>query len=228
MDWSLDFGRDFALEIGPHGIRARNVFMQDDVEQRFVDANAAFVFDVTHSAKPVHEKADARTGRADHLGQRFLGDGRDEGLGLTGLAVVGHEKKYAGEAAFAGVEELIDEIGLNTNAAGEHELEEEIGERSLLMQDLKHVVAVDAHHDASGDGGCCSHAESSKACDGFFADEVSRGKEGHCGFFAGLGDDGKFSAAGVKIEDGVGAAALRKEGEFCFTLDELTAWSRGS
>jgi hypothetical protein len=46
--------------------------VQDHVQQRAVDAQTTVVFDEPYLAEFVHEKADPRTGSADHLGQRFL------------------------------------------------------------------------------------------------------------------------------------------------------------
>ena len=112
----------------PFGIMAAELIVEDDVEQGFVDADAAVVLDEAELAKAVHEEADAGAGGADHFGEGFLGDGGDEGFGFAGLAEFGHEEEGAGEAFFAGVEELVDEVGLGLHAAGEEEVEEEVGE----------------------------------------------------------------------------------------------------
>ena len=40
---------------------------------------------------------------------------------------------FMGEEALAGIEKLVNEIGLDSHAAFQHKLQEEIGERRLLM-----------------------------------------------------------------------------------------------
>ena len=91
-----------------------------------MDMDATVVVDESELAKAVHEEADARAGGADHLGERLLGDGRDGGDGFAGLAELGHEEECSGEAFLAGVEELVDEIGLGAHAAVKEEVHEEV------------------------------------------------------------------------------------------------------
>jgi len=80
------------------------------------------------------------------------------------------------------------------------------------MQYVQHVIAIYPHHHTRCNGGCSGHADSPYAGDGLFANKVSRGKEAHGCFFAGLGDNCELGAAGAQIEDRIGSAALSKEG----------------
>ena len=48
--------------------------VQNDIQQRFVDLDAAAVVNKAQLAKAVHEEADARPGCADHLRQGLLRD----------------------------------------------------------------------------------------------------------------------------------------------------------
>ena len=186
--------------------------MQEDVEQGLVDADAAVVFDHAELAEAVHEEADAGAGGADHFSESGLGDGRDEGFGFTGDAEFGHEEEDSGEAFFAGIEELIDEIGLGAHAAGEQEPHEEVRECMILVHGADHVAALDSVRGAGGDGGCGGDAAAADAGQGFLSDEVAVGKQGDGGFFTAGGDDGEFGAAFLKIEDRVSWTSLRKEG----------------
>ncbi len=176
-----------------------------------MDDDAVAVVDESELAKAVHEEADARAGGTDHLGERLLGDGGDHGDGLAGLAEVGHEEEGSGQAFFAGVEELVDEIGLGTHAAVKEEVHEEVGERMLLMEDANHGVAVDHESGAGGDGGGGGQAQTTGGGYGVLAHEVAHGEERDGGLFADPGEDGEFGATGLKIEDGVGLATLRKK-----------------
>ena len=64
--------------------------MENDIEQRLVDPDAAVVFDKAELAKSIHEEADAGPGGANHFRQRFLRDLRNQCFRLTGLAEFRH------------------------------------------------------------------------------------------------------------------------------------------
>ena len=56
----------------PRRVVAGQFVVKNDIQQRLVDTNAAVVLDEPEFAKPIHEEADARPCRADHLCQGFL------------------------------------------------------------------------------------------------------------------------------------------------------------
>ncbi len=190
-----------------------------------MNADAAVVFDEAEFAEAVHEEADAGAGGADHFGEGFLGDFGDEGLLFAGFSEFGHEEEDSGEAFFAGVEELIDEIGLGSHAAGEEKGEEQVGEGVLFVHDADHLGAVDAEGVTGCDGGGGGEAESGGCGEGFLSDEVARIEEGDGGLFAGFGDYGEFRAAFLEVEDGVGGGSLGKDGGFGFELDDLASYT---
>ena len=66
---SYSFGTECAT-CGKGLHRARSI-VQNDVEQRPMNLDAAVVFDEAEFAKAVHEEADARPGRSNHLCQSF-------------------------------------------------------------------------------------------------------------------------------------------------------------
>ena len=171
--------------------------VENDVQQRFVNPDAAVVFDEAEFAETIHEEADAGARGADHCGQGLLRDRRDQGLGLAGFPELGHQEQNASEALLTGVEELVDQVSLGAETLGEDELEEEIGEVVLFVQDANHLVAFDLQSGAGGHGGGRGHAESNWTGDGLFTDELARIEQGDRGFFPGFGDDGKFGAAGL-------------------------------
>jgi len=88
-------------------------------EKRFVDLDAAIVVNEPEPAKSIHEEADARAGGTDHLCQGLLSDGRNELCWFSRFAVFSHQKKESCQALLAGVEELIDEVGLGSYAASQ-------------------------------------------------------------------------------------------------------------
>src|SRR5580692_9584183 len=124
----LDARNDWFLRI-----LARQLIEQDYIEQRLVYLDTAVVAHETELAKAVHKEADTGTRGADHICQSFLSNGRDGSVRFTRLAEFRHQKKNPRQAFFAGVEELIDKICLGSHATSKQELEEYIGECSLLM-----------------------------------------------------------------------------------------------
>src|ERR1700694_5424546 len=61
-------------------LHAARLFGQNDAQQGAMDLKVAVVTDETHLTKLVHEMTDARSGRADHFGERLLADLRCHGL----------------------------------------------------------------------------------------------------------------------------------------------------
>src|SRR5271169_5204541 len=86
------------------------LIVEDDAEERGVNLQAAIVFDEAELAEFVHEEIDAGAGGADHFCERFLGDFGEDALRPVFGAVACEEQERAGEAFFAGVEELVNEI----------------------------------------------------------------------------------------------------------------------
>ena len=86
----------------------------------------AIVIDEAKLTELVHEEADARSRGADHFGQHLLTDRRYDRFRLSLLAEICKEQKKARQSLLAGVEELVDKVGLGAHAALKQELQEEI------------------------------------------------------------------------------------------------------
>jgi len=91
--------------------------MKDHIQQRFVHADTAVVFDKAKLAEAVHEEADPGSRSADHIRQGLLGDRRNQCLRLSRSSELGHQQKNPRQALFAGIKELIDKVSLNAHAA---------------------------------------------------------------------------------------------------------------
>ena len=65
------------------------LIVQNHIEQRLMDPDAAVVFDKAELAKVIHEEADAGPGGADHLCQSLLRDGGKQVFRFAGLAEFG-------------------------------------------------------------------------------------------------------------------------------------------
>ena len=93
--------------------------MKHDADERAVNVHAtAVVVNEAELSEPIHEEADARTRGADHLGEGFLADLRDDRYRLGFLAEVGQQQEKPRETFFAGVEEVIYQIRFHANVAG--------------------------------------------------------------------------------------------------------------
>ena len=176
-----------------------------------MNTNAAVVFDVAELSEAIHEEADARPRGADHLGKSLLGDRRKQRLRLARTAKIRQEQERPRQAPFAGIEELIDEIRLGSDASGQNELHEKVGEGVFLVQDAKHPVSFDLERDAAGYGHSRGRSHRPRFRDRFLAKEIPGGKHRYRGFFAPLGDDGELCPAILEVKHRVGRASLEKE-----------------
>jgi hypothetical protein len=184
--------------------------------------DAAVVLDEAELAKAVHKEANAGSSAADRFGEGFLGDGGDQPLGRAGLAELGHEEEGACKALFAGVEQLVDKVGLCPYAVAQQEVDEKsekewsswmawiISSRLIFMEVQAVMVEVVAMRRPAGAG------------DGFFTNELAWNEQGDSGFFAALGNDRELGAARGEIEDGVGLGSLGEEDAGSLQVYELT------
>jgi len=189
--------------------------VKDDAEEGAIDLQAAVVFDEAELAEFVHEEIDAGAGGADHFGKHFLRDLGKDVFGFIFLAVAGEEKEGAGEALFAGIEELVDEIFLDANVAREHVGDEAIGEGMLGVKDANHFLLFDDEDGGGSDGGGGGDAVGLSG-EAAFAEEVARAENGDDGFFAGFVDDGEADAAFLDVKNVGAEIALGKDGLFLF------------
>jgi hypothetical protein len=89
---------------------------QDYVQQGIMDLDFSVVFDKTQFAEFVHEKAHARSGRANHLRQRFLTERSHDRLRPAFLAEICKQKEKAGEALFARIKQLVYQVLFNSES----------------------------------------------------------------------------------------------------------------
>jgi hypothetical protein len=77
------------------------IVVQDDVQQGIMDLEFSVVFDKTQFAESVHEKAYARSRRADHVRQCFLAEFSHDRLRPAFLAEICKEKEKSSKPLFA-------------------------------------------------------------------------------------------------------------------------------
>ena len=93
------------------------LFIQKDVEEGVVNPNLAVVFDEPQFPKAIHKKTHSRPGCANHLRQNFLADLRNHRLGLAFLAELRQQQQNPRQPLFAGIEKLIDQVGLDASVS---------------------------------------------------------------------------------------------------------------
>ena len=74
------------------------IVVQNDIQQRAVDFQVAVVINQAHFSEPIHEKAHARSRRADHFRERFLADLCNNRFGLTFLPKLREDEKKPSQA----------------------------------------------------------------------------------------------------------------------------------
>ena len=72
--------------------------------------SAVIIVDKAMLPESVHEMADPRPGRADHLCQSVLIDSGDYGFSLAFLAKLRKQQENPSQPLFAGVEKLVHQV----------------------------------------------------------------------------------------------------------------------
>src|ERR1019366_3920367 len=137
------------------------LFVGEKVDERGVDLDRAVVVDESLFSETVHEVADAGPGGAHHLRQSLLADFNTHGFGVGLAAKASHGQEDAGQALFAGTEDLIHELFFDTADAAEEMRDEELRKSGLRVDDVDEARAGDAGDGAGLNSGCGGHAPGS-------------------------------------------------------------------
>jgi len=105
----------------PVGITAGSpaiLFVQDYAEETTMNRQSCLVVvDKAKLSELVHEMADPRPGRADHLCQRVLIHCWNHGFGSTLLAEMGQKQENTSQTLLARIKKLVDEVCLVSDVA---------------------------------------------------------------------------------------------------------------
>src|ERR1700730_2763905 len=175
-----------------------------------MDFQVAVVIDQAHFSEPIHEKAHARSRRADHFREDFLADLRNNRLGLTFLAILREDEKKPSQALLAGIKQLIDQVRLNSDIARQKVRHEPLGKFWLVVEKANHGCFLDPH-----DCGClhccgCRHAPGLPG-QASLAAEIADSKNCNDRFFPLLGKHGELHFAFLDVENRIRWLALRKD-----------------
>src|ERR1035437_2188518 len=213
-------------KLGTFGAILGELIVQDYIDQRFLNPDAAVVTDKPELAKAIHEEADAGPGGADHLCQSLLRDGRNEGFRLPRLPKLRHQQENPCQTLLAGVEQLIDQIGLGPHAAGQQELQEDVGEGWFIMHHADHLLPRYLERCTDDNGRGSGHMQPPHARQRLVPNEFPGGEKRDRGLFALRRNDCELCAASPKIEDGVSRISLRKEDLLGLQMDDFSSCSR--
>src|ERR1039457_6803399 len=190
---------------------AWQLVVQNNVQEGFVNLDATVVFDKAELAKAVHEEADPRPGCPDHFRQSLLRDLGDKLFRFAGLSKLRHQQENSGQTLFAGVEELIDKIGLSLDAADQQKLQEQVGEVMFLVHHADHLFPLYLERGAGSYGGGRGQTQPRYRRQRPLSDKFACREHRNGGFLAGFRNDRHFCAALLKIENRVRRVSLRKE-----------------
>ena len=93
----------------------------------------AVVINEAQFSKFVHEETHAGSGCSDHLRKRLLADLGDNRFRFAFLAEVRQQQEHSGKTFLTRIEQLIDQIRLDTDGSSQKMGNEHLGERWFLM-----------------------------------------------------------------------------------------------
>src|SRR5579862_5369513 len=161
-----------------------NLIVQDNTQEGLVDADlAATVFDEAQVPEFVHEEIYSGARCPDHFRQSLLRHSGNHCFGLVLLAIASEQKERSGQTFLAGVEELIYQVRLDSDASCEHVRQEAVRERMLGVEHASHLFFLNDEH-----GGGCNRGRSRYALGlsrkAPFPQKIPRSKDRHNCFFA--------------------------------------------
>jgi len=137
--------------------------------------DAAVVADKPELAKAIHKEAHTGAGGADHIRQRFLSNRRNEGFRFARLAEFRHQEENPRQTLFAGVEELVDKVGLGSHAAGQKELEKQISECGFVVHHSNHFASTDLKRCTGVHCRCGGHMQAGDRRERLLSDKFTGG-----------------------------------------------------
>jgi hypothetical protein len=168
------------------------------------------VFDKTQFAEFVHEKTYARSGRSDHLRQRFLTELSHDRLRPPFLAEICKQKEKSGESLFARIKQLVDQVLFNSTVPSQQIRHEQFRKFWLIMNGGDHGGLLQASYHAFVHRPGCRDAQR-MAIETSFAKEVASFQDCDDCFLALLGNDGEFDLALLDVKNRVRGLSLRKD-----------------
>jgi len=182
--------------------------VENDVQQRAVNAQLAVVLDETHFAESIHKEADARARCPNHFRQRLLAHFGNHRLWGAIFAELCQQQQCARQPLLTGIEELVHQVFLNASVAAEKIRNEHLRKQLLLVQHPYHFRSFDLKYAGGGKGCRCGQALRLNCRDTFLSQEVANSKQRDSSFLAALGNYSKPDFALLDVKHGIGGIAL--------------------
>ena len=177
--------------------------VQDHAEQTAMDGQSTVIIvDKPVLPEPVHEVADPRPGRANHLCEGILIDSGDHGFSLAFLAKMRKQQENPSQTLFAGVEKLVYEVRFIPDIARQQMFDKQFRnvmmlEKHMLHQRLLDLVKRAICHRSSRRGTLRLPGEAS------LAEKLTGVEDCDDRFFALLGYNRELYLAPPEVEQGI-------------------------
>ena len=186
---------------------------------------AAVVLDETEFAEFVHEEIYAGSRGTDHFREHLLRDFGKNPLECVFLAIACEKQQRSCQALLAGIEELIDQVFLDSDISRQHEGDEAVGKLMFAVKDTNHLGFFD--HEHGGWHNSCRRTDPNRLTgEASFTNEIPRPQDGHDRLFAGFIDNGKPYSTFLNVEDTSARIALRKDRFFFLEFSDLPGHTR--
>src|SRR5450759_3506860 len=183
-----------------HFLPDRKLIVQHHTEQGTMHLEVRVISNESQFAELVHEEVYAGPGGTNDPGEGFLADLGDDGLGFSLLAEVGQQQEHARQPFFARVEQLVHQVFLNADAAGEQVLEEQLRKDRLFVEHANGGHFLQPREATGGHGSAGCH-EPGLPGEATFAEEIAGAQHRDHRFLSLSGDHGQFHLALANIKD---------------------------
>src|ERR1700687_3302902 len=174
------------------------LLVQDNPQEGIVDVDLAVVLDEAPFPEFVHEKIDPGPRCANHLRQRPLRYFGKHVLRMALRAIAREQQQSARQPFLAGVEELVYQVLLDSSVSCQHISDEAVGELVFLVEHANHLVFLNDKYGGGCNRGRSRHANG-LARQAPFPKKITRSKDCHNGFFAGLVNNGEPYTAFLNV-----------------------------
>src|SRR3981081_1924857 len=134
------------------------LLVQDNTQEGIVDVDLAVVLDEAQFPEFVHEKIDPGPRCANHFRQHLLRYSGKHLLRLALRAIAREQQQSARQPFLAGVEELVDQVLLDSYVSRKHVSDEAVGELVFLVEHANHLVFLNDQHGGWRNRGRSRHA----------------------------------------------------------------------
>ena len=136
------------------------------------------------------------------------------------LAIAREKQERTRQALFAGIEELIDQVLLDSDIPREHECDKAVGKLMFGVKDTNHLGFFDYERGGWRNGGRRTNPNRLTG-EASFANEIPRPQDGHDRLFARFIDDGEPYSTFLNVEDAPARITLRKDRFFFLEFRDL-------